>query len=170
MPQQINYGLSPAIIIVFIYIADWLGRSWRIYKYGFSCFADSKAVPGTSLGLQIPGLPALNRELTFWKFGLCSLEQDNKNMTRIYILLPFGGGSFAESAKEILGKEFIVSCFEILRAFRKCRMWVLKNNSRRSYANCHLQGKSCKQICHLNKHFYLWSTIYLSKHQEALLD
>lgn len=51
-----------------------------------------------------------------------SLEQDNKNMTKICILPPFGGGGFAESAKEILGKEFIVSCIETFKAFRKCRM------------------------------------------------
>lgn len=43
-------------------------------------------------------------------------------MTRICILLPFGGGGFADSAKEILGKEFIVSCFETSKGFRKRRM------------------------------------------------
>lgn len=49
--QQINYGLSPVIIIFSIFIADWLGRSWKIYKYGSPCFADRKTVPGTSSGL-----------------------------------------------------------------------------------------------------------------------
>lgn len=56
--QQINYGLSLVIIIVFIFVTDWLGRSWRICKYGFLCFADRKTVSGSSLGLQISGTPA----------------------------------------------------------------------------------------------------------------
>jgi hypothetical protein len=37
--------------------------------------------------LEISKAAAENTELTFWKFGLSSLEQNNKNMTRVCILL-----------------------------------------------------------------------------------
>lgn len=80
----------------------------------------------------------------------------------------FGRGGFADSAKEILGKEFIVSCFETQNSFRKCSLWILKYNSRRSYANCHLQGKAGNKFATLNKHLFM--QFNLSKHQEALLD
>lgn len=58
-------------------------------------------------------------------------------MIRIGIFFLFGGSGFVEFVREVFGKEFIVFCFEIMKVFRKCRIWILKNNSRGLYVNCY---------------------------------